>query len=352
MTPFGFKVPSRRSSAKRAKVAVAPQKAARKNPGKTVRMNERFRHHKPRSKVVNLGSAKHHSTRVNPKKNPAKGVPYLRYAMYGLAGGVVIYGGYKAKQAYDNRSKSLSGAKKEDMGIAIPGTDEYYYMTAALRQVGQAQEGVELSDYRQAEDIGKFWKPGVDDQGAYLGTAYWLAVSARILKNNQLAEMANGMAIRGAALARIVGSSLKTGGVTDIYNHAINALRPYEKNSQIKSIIAALGFQASAEAQDVERKAKEDASTSGQIKGTITGSAGDIADVLVYGRGIITGEQPPGAPALKWQIIKWGTRAVIALGGYIAVRTYLAPEISAIRTAASSMAGKVKGLSGGTDAAE
>jgi hypothetical protein len=197
---------------------------------------------------------------------------------------------------------------KQNLGFVFPFTDEAKIYDAAAAQVEKAQAGVPLSDYRQAEDVSLFWGGSPTDPIAYAKTAYWVALGARLEKNPTLANYARQL-MDGANHFRLIpNSGGYTSNIEQIYANARQALQPYAASNEIRAILAALGAGASATAQ--ARQAADDQSVASN---TAAASASDVASLVAYGRGVVTGEKPAGYTDARWFFHKWGSRAALGL---------------------------------------
>ena len=250
------------------------------------------------------------------------------------------------------------GQRNQNMGFAIPFSEESKLLDMADQQVDAAESGQPLKDYRSAQNIQYFWKAPVGGQEAHAKSAYWLAVASRILLDKKLASLAREHMRKAAAYAAMPGSSLLEGDAAPVLTGAIAQLKPYEgeKSGNIKAIVAALGHQM-IEGVAVQSQAKrdqqvyrntldaslEDAAklvtvTRGAITGErLPGVSGQTWDttklVLDYGKGVFTGDPPPNVDPWKFATIKWGGRLVLVAGVLMLVRYAAKPYLEGAKAA-------------------
>lgn len=225
-------------------------------------------------------------------------------------------------------------AEQKNLGLTLPFTQESAILTAARSQVLKAMSGTALSDYRSAEDVNLFWKAPVGGQEANAKCAYWLAVASRILNNKTLAAQAYKFSVKAFFYAQTPGSSLIEGEAAPVLKEAVEILKPYAGNKQITAILAALGHQV-IEGTVIQDQAKKEQAVA---VNTAAASAEDAASLVQYGRGIITGEKPPGSNSTYFAVVKWGGRLVLGAGVLLLLRYALKPYLEG----AKSVWGKAK----------
>jgi len=137
----------------------------------------------------------------------------------------------------------------------------------ALRQLNAAKSGRRLNVYSQAEDVYEALQTPVNDAGAWLKSAYWLAVAAQIEGSNTFVESAARAYERGAALAFATYTRGQDSGVISILRDTAGILRTYSSKESARQIAAMLESRADAAAIDA-RKA--------QIGGGATGLLGRL----------------------------------------------------------------------------
>ena len=267
----------------------------------------------------------------------------------GVIGLIIVAGlGYRWWRVRKTEASRLEavGAFGE-LGIELPSwltggqasSALYDLYGAAGKQVRAAKRGDRLAGYRQAEGIKLFWNTARNDGGAYVKTAYWLAVASRIAGSNVLGKAAaRNLRLGSVFVASVVpGTSLLDSKVTPIYKSA-GALvsRESRGNASLRAIAKILGTQADPAMVKGRQKAVWEASRSGVVVGTIESSAGDVATIAETARGLITGAKPSALSPAWWFWWKWGLR--IGIGGAVLVglRIAFAPQWRAARTAASS----------------
>ena len=99
---------------------------------------------------------------------------------------------------------------------------------AAAYQVAKAYAGSRLASAEQAEDAHLFARTALNNAGAYLKSAYWMAVAARILGSRMLALSAQAAGTKGQALVFAPGAGeVAIGSVARIFRDAAATVRGY-----------------------------------------------------------------------------------------------------------------------------
>ena len=202
--------------------------------------------------------------------------------------------------------------------------------TTADQQISAAARGDRLTSLRSETHPSAFWTGAAADDRAFLQSAYWLAVGSRLLTAKgdrggaaQLLPQARAAYRSGAAAYYLPGTDedpLKIRAITSGYaGYLTRAGLP-----EVAAILTQSGTrQASQRAADLLSQR----SAAGVIKGMLTESAADIAQIAQTGRGVVTGERPTGASPLGWWLKKNGLRLAVGIGvvvvaGYV-FRPYL-----------------------------
>lgn len=122
--------------------------------------------------------------------------------------------------------------------------------SAAAYQIRKAYVGAPLSDMMQAEDNAMFQRSALDDAGAYMRTAYWMAVAARIVGSRMLAARADLSLAAGkaAGLSSFVSKQF-TGNVGLLYTNAAKAVRDYAAGNPAALAVASKLDALAAESQ-------------------------------------------------------------------------------------------------------
>lgn len=110
---------------------------------------------------------------------------------------------------------------------AAPMSARVELVTGAFRQLQAAKGGRRLPTYASAEDVYTFLQPATNDTGAWLKSAYWLAVAAQVEGSGLLVGEAQRFYERGAAMAYSSGTKDASGGVRAILLDAAGRLRAY-----------------------------------------------------------------------------------------------------------------------------
>lgn len=252
----------------------------------------------------------------------------FRTVLYGAAGVAVLYGAYR-----------LGRSQQSQLGLTLPFTPEAAKLSAlskaAGNQVSKAVQGVPLSDYRSAEDIGLFWSAATTTEEAYFKGAFWLAVAARATGARQLGSEASGMLAKGGVLMGTPGSSLIGADPRAIYADVAKLITPYATNMQAKAILALLGHTVK-EGVGTQQKAAEDKNITA---GAIAKTGQDTVDVLSYLKGMVTGEKPPGADPWKFWAVKWGGRVLVGIAALLALRAATMPYLNAAKATVARVTG-------------
>jgi hypothetical protein len=235
------------------------------------------------------------------------------------------------------------------LGLALPAwltgkaasESAWSLTTASYKQVGRAAAGAPLTDYRQAEDASLFWQTASNDGGAYLKTAYWLAVASRLARDRTLAASAAYNQNKGQALISAPGGSYLTGNVSSIYaDAAARVSGAASGNRQVAAIATLLGQHAGSGMVAGRKQVTTERSVSGQVKGGIAATGEDVGTVLAVVRGVFSGERPPGWSDTRWFMWKWGLRVGILAALGIGVWAYTGGPVRAARRAAAGLAMK------------
>jgi hypothetical protein len=285
----------------------------------------------------------------NPRPNPLhrRAVAHVTRnpIKYGIAVAAFLAGLWWVRRR--RRAAAFAG----DLGA----TDLQTLGRAAHQQVVAAKARKPLSDYRQAEDSRLFWAAPADVAAAHYKAAYWLAVAGRCAQAWQLADFADAeqVAARGAA----VNPSTNVTAISEILKSAGQAiLTAAPRNAGAKAAAAALGSLSDPGKIATVQQAKRDASTVGIIKGTIKGSANDVADytqkivdtaggMADWARLLIGMDPPGGAPDDPWRDWKkWALRAAVGGVVLIGARWYFAPEYHAAKSALNGAIARGKAI--------
>lgn len=252
----------------------------------------------------------------------------FRTILYGGIGVAALYGAYR-----------LGHRQQAQLGLTLPFTPEATKLNTLSRaagvQVGKALQGILLSDYRSAEDIGLFWGAATTAEEAYFKGAYWLALASRATGARQLAAEATGMIGKGSALMATPGSSLIGADPRAIYADVARQLTPYTTNVQVKAILALLGHTVK-EGVSTQQKAVDDTRVAA---GAVAKTGQDAVDILSYLKGMVSGEKPPGADPWKFWAVKWGGRVLVGVAALLALRAVAAPYLTAAKATVARVTG-------------
>lgn len=98
---------------------------------------------------------------------------------------------------------------------------------AAMKQISYAYAGKRLQGADAAEDVALFGASAANDTGAYLKSAYWMAVAARILGSRALAAQAQSNVAAGNVLLAAPLASFATARIGTILKKAGAIVRQY-----------------------------------------------------------------------------------------------------------------------------
>jgi hypothetical protein len=120
---------------------------------------------------------------------------------------------------------------------------------AAQEQITQATMGGWLSQYGQAANVALFMQPGINYAGAYIKSAYWMAVAARLAKSRTLSAYAQGQLAKGVAYATAPGGSLGVAAadVAAIYAAAAQTVAGYAASPAVRPVLGILQGHANAD---------------------------------------------------------------------------------------------------------
>ena len=277
---------------------------------------------------------------ANPRANPrgfartAIGHVNRHKGKYGLAL-VAILGvlWWRRRQA---KAVALAG----DLG----GNDLQTMGRAMHAQVQAAKKREVLSDYRHADDQQLFVKAPINVAQAHYKAGYWLAVAARCSQAWSLADLAD-QAERAVTRTVRLKPSTTTGAISAILTSAATAIRQAAPtNPGAKAAAAALASLADPGKIQTMKNVATSQSTWEITKGTVSGGASDVADAIVYMRGLVTGEKPPGVSEWAWFAQKWGIRIAIVGSGVLLARVLFAPEYHAAKAAVSGAISRGKAV--------
>ncbi len=250
-----------------------------------------------------------------------------------------------------NRDREQAKANLGELGIEtdwLDGVGDSSLLAlyrAASDQVSRAKKGQRLNDYRQAEDLRRFWSTATSNIEAYVKTAYWLAVASRIAGSNDLGKKAGRNLNKSRAYFLAAGyllSRYPDGEVPAIYADARAAIQQAGDNAQLRAIAKILGEQGKAEAIETAEQAAWESSPGGVYVGTVKRNLQDVATIAQTARGLVTGEKPGGMDPNKWRWMKWGLRLGIGTAALVGLRLLFAAEWKAVRGAASSTWGAAR----------
>lgn len=296
---------------------------------------------------------------VKPRKNPAarkNPAGWGRYALYAGAGAVGMYGAYRAyaylttpapalragaslafKQAAEG---ATGGAAQDDLGIVWYGSENHSLSEATNKIITDAQASRYLAGTVGAPGSQYAIKLATLNGSALLKCGYWLAVAGSYLRNASILSTAKDYLRRGfVAASALTGDSGNFESVRAIYAAASAVLAPYQSDKQIRYVLGILNTPVTSPGSyDVQKQAAEDKNV---IINTVKQTGQDIADVgtrvatgLAWVGGVITGKPPIGSNPVAFFAWKWGVRAAVVVGGYLAIRAYTRPYVAAAKVAA------------------
>jgi hypothetical protein len=232
--------------------------------------------------------------------------------------------------------------KKPQPALAGYTTDVPYIAGKTAKQIRYAEQGRELSDYRQAEDISTFWRGPATDAEAFFKGAYWLAVAARLTGDTGLVAKARTYYKSGTLKYALPGSSWMTSETKHIVKGAADALRPHEDVKGVASILAALGAQRS----QVENRQRDAQDTDPTVIAARTvqqsGEAGLdwVNSAALWIRDGLGVRRPDGSEPPWWR--KWVVRGLVLGVAAVGARVYFAPHYNRAKALLSEHMSKGK----------